>query len=362
MDRFRMLPNYQYHNDGTGILETQYKKELRDYQIYGNSIQDGTPSPDNPIEIQSVGEKTANLFNSDDVSLTDISDYIEGNSIVKKSNGSIDYYLKAGTYTLSFLSNTQVSVFFRKGQVSSGYMQQTIGTSLFITFTYTEDEYLRISCFNNNNCIFSDFMLVEGKYTEDTMPGFEPYGKYKIPIEVNDVTYNIFLDEPLRKCGDYADYIDFKNGKVVRNINKCYLADVGINTGTQYANGLCRFQQMLPNANYTVSPISNCMIGSTTISAYANHLSLVYEYKNLYAYFYASSVGLEPVTSNTNNTEIGSAIKNYVTEKNIYFYHVFKTPTETEIELPKIQLNKGTNIIKVKTTTEPSEVNWQYYK
>lgn len=31
-------------------------KNTLDYKIYGNSIQNGTPSPDNPVEVQSVGD------------------------------------------------------------------------------------------------------------------------------------------------------------------------------------------------------------------------------------------------------------------------------------------------------------------
>lgn len=37
-------------------------KVLLGYRVYGNSIQDGTPTPDTPIEIQSVGDKTNNLL------------------------------------------------------------------------------------------------------------------------------------------------------------------------------------------------------------------------------------------------------------------------------------------------------------
>ena len=39
---------------------------------------------------------------------------------------------------------------------------------------------------------------------------YEPY--------VEPVTTNIYLNEPLRKVGDYVDYIDFKNQKVFRNV------------------------------------------------------------------------------------------------------------------------------------------------
>ena len=38
-------------------------KDLKDYKIYGNSVQDGTPTPSFPIKIESVGDKTKNLFN-----------------------------------------------------------------------------------------------------------------------------------------------------------------------------------------------------------------------------------------------------------------------------------------------------------
>lgn len=80
-----------------------------DYKVYGNSVQDGTPSPDSPIEIESVGD--------------------------------------------------------------------------LVTDTSSEN-----------------------------------YGKYDVPITVNDETKHVYLDEPLRKVGDYADYVDWENQKVVRKI------------------------------------------------------------------------------------------------------------------------------------------------
>ena len=46
------------------------------------------------------------------------------------------------------------------------------------------------------------------------------YGKYKIPVKVNDNVINIYIDEPLRKVGDVSDYIDYKNNRIVRNIAK----------------------------------------------------------------------------------------------------------------------------------------------
>ena len=50
--------------------------------------------------------------------------------------------------------------------------------------------------------------IEEGTHTTE----YEPY--------VEPVTTNIYLDEPLRKIVEYADYIDFKNQKLVRYVEK----------------------------------------------------------------------------------------------------------------------------------------------
>jgi len=47
---------------------------------------------------------------------------------------------------------------------------------------------------------------------------------------MESIVYNIYLDEPLRKIGNYVDYIDFANSKVVRNVK------VVDNTGTKTLN------------------------------------------------------------------------------------------------------------------------------
>ena len=43
-------------NSDTLKLTKTFNENMSNYRIYGNSIQDGTPTPDNPVEIQSVGD------------------------------------------------------------------------------------------------------------------------------------------------------------------------------------------------------------------------------------------------------------------------------------------------------------------
>ena len=52
---------------GDIVLDGTIGKSLKSWSITGNTVQNGTPSPDNPVEIQSVGDRTKNLFDENNV-------------------------------------------------------------------------------------------------------------------------------------------------------------------------------------------------------------------------------------------------------------------------------------------------------
>ena len=73
----------------------------------------------------------------------------------------------------------------------------------------------------NNDILIDNLTIKPLLEVGTTMPtAFEPY---RAPV-----TTNIFLNEPLRKVGDYADYIDYEKRKVVRNVE--VLDDTGTKT------------------------------------------------------------------------------------------------------------------------------------
>ena len=47
----------EFSGNGGVTLEDCYNDNLHNVAIHGNSVQDGAPTPENPIEVQSVGEK-----------------------------------------------------------------------------------------------------------------------------------------------------------------------------------------------------------------------------------------------------------------------------------------------------------------
>ena len=339
-------------------------KSIINYKLYGQCVQDGTPSINNPVEVESVGDFSKNLFDMDSC------DYHgsgrKGESIIATTGLNVDIYLKAGTYSLTLKCDKECTIFLRKGQITNGYFAATKLTpntvSNVLSFTYNDDNWMRISSFMKD-AVFYDFMLVEGTYDADTMPEYSPYNKYKIPITINDsVTTNIYLDEPLRKVGDYADYVDHIRKRVVRNIFHCSLLDIvgKVTNGVKYsATGLCRVQgSVVPSANMLIAPLSRSMKGGTKINSDSVGLYFEDQYRQLYCYFNSNAVGL---TEDMSSSEIANAIKQYIQDNEIDIYYALKTPIEETIELPKIPTFKGTSIISADITIQPSNAEITYY-
>ena len=110
--------------------------------------------------------------------------YVNGDrkdeSIISTTALNVDIYLKAGTYSLTFKCDKECKIFLREGQVATGYFHTTQlmpnTTSNVLSFTYNEDNWMRISSFVRD-AVFYDFMLVEGEYNNDTMPEYSQYNK-----------------------------------------------------------------------------------------------------------------------------------------------------------------------------------------
>lgn len=208
--------------------------------VEGDSIdnwQGFEPTPDTPIEVESVGDKTKNLINPK-ASLTtligvykgiDVTKYInqnvilsislkEGKSVPKGIYFGVPYYQSGSpTQSLWFVNNGEIKYnAYNLKQLADFYPNLTIiGIGVYPATQASWDK------------IFDafDVQLEFGTKATD----YEPYG-YKIPVKASnddeEITTNIYLNEPLRKVGDYADYIDFKKQKVFKNV------EVIDNTGT----------------------------------------------------------------------------------------------------------------------------------
>lgn len=200
----------------------KYKK-MRDLKVYGNCFQDGTPTPENPIEVQCVGEKSRNLLREDLFLASTQSggatcDY-EGNGIfhiygdISAPETGRKYFSFATTKMNIPLTATHYTIYVRLVSGTPFYMTpffystngtetaqwanigvydtDTVGVTKAKTYPKTHnltdanatDRFYIFSYLEAGESATIDMRiqiwLVEGSNTD--VP-YEPYGKYNIPI------------------------------------------------------------------------------------------------------------------------------------------------------------------------------------
>ena len=201
-----------------------------------------------------------------------------------------------------------------------------------------------------NNLVFKP-QLEEGSTATD----YEPYG-YKIPITVSNgsdtKTTNIYLKEPLRKVGEYADYLDLTNKKVVRNVKELILN--GTENWTKYTS-VNNHYQLIVGDNYfsrdTNSILSNYYIKATS-GSYNSSLN--------YAVISADANRIRfkdkdiSTIEDWKNKLVGYADSN----KPLKVIYQLANETEENIEVPSIPNLTGNITYSIDTTIKPSSINY----
>lgn len=177
--------------------------------IYGNAVQDGTPSPDAPVEVQLCGDKTGNLL--------DVSNFPSGSSGYVE-NGSIyvtSYIYQPGITPEDFLEMTGLQVgdeitttanykrlvtpsgsngaeyiiFLRKqpnGEFLPLFKPNTV-LNWTVPTDFNSSNYYAMYIYGGTTqtddgsprSVWSNLAIYKGSYTADTLPAYEPYG-YKV--------------------------------------------------------------------------------------------------------------------------------------------------------------------------------------
>ena len=340
------------------------------------------PTPKTPVEVESVGDRTKNLFNNDINSIKQVTYY--GTSGTEYKRYGYELYLPVGTYTINAISkvpSTNTTLYYMYGNVVDennnvvGKSVNCVVNSIVYpkTFTIEEGEKLLIydgitGGLTQAKQLFSlfDVQLEEGSTTTD----YEPYG-YKITVKVSGeniepITTNIYLKEPLRKIGDYADYIDFEKNKVFRNI-KTKIFD---GTETFYVISSPGYEQY----TYYILSIKNNVVNDACLSSYfvlQTNFSYTIKGDNKFRIYYSSTnsqsrIGFRVVENGEIITDVTTLkakfAEAYKSGKPCTFYYAVPKDYETteDITLPNIPLNKGTNIIEVATNMLPSNMEVKY--
>lgn len=206
-------------------LEKSSGKDLTNYKIEGNSVQEGTPTTENPIEIESVGDKTSNFADlSKAVAMTTTPhvkfDYnnIAGSLILTSTPTAYDYvaiypkdvglkfeegktYYFGADVTVNGKTTTDkyTAVGYRikySGNSMSGiYVNKNGVYHVSDTFTYTGQTDIYLALFFNYGSQEPTQVRFDNIYWGE-VDEFEPCG-YKIPVKTSgkNLIPNIFTSE-----------------------------------------------------------------------------------------------------------------------------------------------------------------------
>lgn len=250
-----------------------------------------------------------------------------------------------------------------------------VGTNKSTGFKFVYTDGTTTTCYVDNEATWKNYTCASSGKTIDhlEMNYFYGQGCYfdinSIQLEEDSTatTYeaykgkmtNIYLDEPLRKVGDYVDYIDYANGKVVRNIRKLVF------NGTEgwWKNGdygdYVSFYVTTSIGDF--KPING--LGYSNMATVASWNNIQKTNGNYWWHFLPTSYGmrinknyLDNYDSATTDGARVTLFKNWLKSHNVEVIQVLKTPKEESVKLPEIQTVEGINYITVNTTTSASNL------
>lgn len=362
------------------IISTRSGK-LKDYHIYGNTIQDGEPAPDNPIEMQSVGElvtegeyegkyrigvvaRGKNMLKAP----LDVSSW--GKQETSKYSYKLNGILPINeTVTLSFDYTTLPAYFYfltddesiRSGATNENLRTVYLATDRLVnkklTFTPKEGKsYYLYSALGANNSSataaqawLDRFTYMQIEYGNEATE----YEEYKEPQ-----TFDIYLNEPLRKVEGYEDYIDFEKGVVVRSLKERALT--GNENWYREAFRVYCFAEKSSSDGNKMLCISNRFVPYSWEKLYQNSFLAT---KNVGIAQQSGGVIVITPSQDIPSVEDWKAqLKAWNDEENPLTVIYYVNPTEEEVELPKLPQYKGTTVYEVDATIKPSGIKVFYYE
>ena len=368
--------------NGTSILIDNNKTtEIENYRIYGNSIQNGTPTPDAPVDIESVGDlitlDNCSSYGSD--ACDNVGKYVIPIKVTGKNLISFPYVDSRLQSSDSFEHNGITY------QVNDDRSITVSGTAtndtnfLILTGKIDFGEMIYISNYNGNNTngIFSaNSHITYNKINKTSSFGWFKEGEtvsrtYYPQIEYGDkateyepykeTITNIYLDEQLRKVGEYSDYIDFKTGKVVRNVGTMeHTSNLESTRFTDVTESGVYRNYIWPDSIRQMKQGINLDGLCTTLSTNKKQWheltapSIRFGQVNTVIYI------MTP-TQMTTDQDLYNYVTNNGKNKSIYYYQL-ENSIEQSIDLPELLINKDTSVISVNTSVIPSNIELEYYR
>lgn len=240
-DLSNKITKFYASNQGETHITDSDNGKIMNMMVYGKSLQDGTPTLDNPVEIKSVVNPTIKLFGSNILKMMD-GEYQKDGLTVTVSNGVVKLKGTANTYQ-DFALTQNLEIFFKEGTKiifspnkvkgikgkNNGYLDfsnnNTIGFSnnnanIDTPYIIKKEDVkygfvLFIRCLAG---ITYDEIWKPQVLIGETITPFKPYTEQTItlPITLNAIPVSSGGNVTIDGQQYVADYVDVERGKVVR--------------------------------------------------------------------------------------------------------------------------------------------------
>ena len=312
--------------------------------LKGNTSQDGTPTPSNPVDINVVkGENNIvvcgkNLLPYPYYSTTTTAgrltwtDNGDGTVTVDGENNTTNttYFtcvgsrslfgipLAAGTYTTSLGSSSNVRATIARYNNISSVIALIDANTNKTTFTLNKDEKGTFALAVNKNLSVNNIIVKPMIERGSEATTYEPYTGMTLPI-----TLPIGME--LCKIGDYQDYIYRESGNwyLYKAVGKVVLDGTenwGLSNGVYYADSIENYSR---NNNI---PFSTHLQGRDNV----NNASTFYNFGDLSIGFNSGNSTNRLYIRYDNITELAD-FETWLSSNNVTVYYVLVTPTTTQI-------------------------------
>lgn len=311
-DLSNKITKFYASNQGETHLADSDNGKIQDMMIYGKSSQDGTPTPENPVEIKSVVNPTVKLLGSNILKIRD-GEYQDAGCTITVSNGVIKLN-GTSTGTVSILLPIDTPSMFKEGTEIIFCSNNTKGTESIIKcyLDYTNENTKSLSIASNtintpyvitrqdaryefklsikitggntfNNETWKPQILIGKQITP-----FEPYKEQSIqlPITLNAIPVSSGGNVTIDGQQYVADYVDAERGKLVKCVNTMTLngseawgEEKGTRLGSRYR--LTIDDSTISDKNTGNSMLSHLQLGVAG-STYAQKYCYTISNNNLY--------------------------------------------------------------------------------
>ena len=297
-------------------------------EVEGNELQSGTPTPAAPIPPHECGD-LYNLYKDDNV------------ITIAGLGDRYGVCLPNGTYAIRNDTGNTVYKCWGNMQNRSGccYAHETATVTLDQSQSGLQGFMMPL-----NSGSLGGVTIVEGTEIPDK---YYPYGTVQLPLTLGQTT-PVYLQEPIRKIGDYADSVS-SDGTVTRRIKKLVLTGTEQmwNQSTAYPGGY-----YFPWASQGV----NGTRGLRFICSHARCVGKLSDYINGTC-FSDGSCNIRIMESNSTLQDWKTYLaQQYANGTPVTVWYVLATPVTEQITFPTLPTPvTGTNTLTVDTSLPPSK-------